>query len=146
METLLELSKKGIEQPLNKTVNQLHQETILQGSQLKFTLFELNFTTNLIDSYAFEPKTANSFLLLQEFKLQTEKLSSENPKLLQEVQKHENALGGVYECSNSSCDSTYYQSHTELQTAIDKHIQDFESLKMEIFKYCENILRYNKRP
>ena len=146
METLLEAPKKDIGQHENKTVIQLHQDTNILGSQLKFTLFELNFTINLIDSYAFEPKTANSFLLLEEFKSQTEKLRVENKELQEQIKKHENALGGIFECINSPCDTTYYQSHEQLETTIQNHIRNFESMKVEIFNYCENILRGNKKP
>ncbi len=146
METLLKFSKTTTESSLKNTIDELHQEAILWSSQLKFALFELNFSKNLIDSYAFEPKTANSFLLLQEFKSQNEKLLQENPILEDEVKKHENSLGSTFEYLDTTTDSSHYKNHQYLKARIEKHVLGFETLKAEIFDYCEHVLRYNKRP
>ena len=115
------------------TVNAFHEEAVLWSSKLKFTLFELNFAKNLISSYAFEPKTANSFLLLQEFKSQTEKLYDENLRLQKQIKKHENELGGFFECSETHFDRQSNIEHSQLKSIIEKHILNFTSLKTEIF-------------
>jgi len=122
----------------------LHCETRSWISKLEFIRFELNFSNTLISSCIFEPRTANSLLLLQEFNNHIKSLKKENNSISKAILEHENEMSHMYRTNTMAYIQNYQKSHNQLTVSIHKHETYFKSIKTEIFDYCEHVLRYQK--
>ncbi|MBM1106591.1 hypothetical protein JQC67_10615 [Aurantibacter crassamenti] len=125
-------------------VEELHLEIQGWKSNLDFINDEITFIDHLLNSYAFQPNTQNLFERLQDYLKRIHK-SKETKKQLQKlIVKHENALGGMIECTDASCDLTYYQKHDKLKASVLDYINNFRDLKAEIFNYAGGIMKKRK--
>lgn len=127
-----------------KKVEELHWEIQQWKSSLQFMEDEIVFFLRLLGSYAFQPNTPNLFERLQDFKMRIEKSKKFTQDVKVLISKHENIMGGMLECTDSTCDISYYRKHDELGTRVDTCIANFRKLKSEIFNYAGGILKRRK--
>ncbi|MFS4491264.1 hypothetical protein [Maribacter sp. 2308TA10-17] len=140
METQKEYSKP--EQ--SKKVDRLHLELRQWQSNLYFMKDEMMFIERLLNSYAFQPSTPNLFERIQDYLYRLKNVKLKRVKLTAQIEKHENDLGGMLECTDSNCDLVYYQRHDTLKAEITQCMQAFQELKSEIFNYAGGILKKRK--
>lgn len=128
-----------------KELRNIHFETLEWKSSIQFIQGEILFMNQLLQSYVFEPTTPNLFERLQGFKLGIENLEKEVKKLQEEIQKHENELGGILECDTISCDTYYAENHNRITALFKSFYKEFQTLKYEVFKYAGGILKTKKK-
>lgn len=128
-----------------KELKNIHFETLEWKSNIQFIQGEILFINQLLQSYVFEPTTPNLFEYLQGFKIGIEHLEKEMKKLQEELQKHENQLGGILECDTASCDNLYTENHKRITALFNSFYKEFQMLKNEVFKYARGILKTKKK-
>lgn len=140
------MGTKDIRTKLDQTkkVEDLYWDTKHWKSMLKFMEDEIIFMERLLSSYIFEPNTPNLFERLQDYQKRLVIAKTEKGQVRINISKHENDLAGMMECTDSSCDSAYYQKHDRLKAEVVSCTEHFQILKSEIFNYAGGILKKRK--
>ena len=128
-----------------KKVEELHWEIQQWKSNFQFMDDEMTFIISLLDSYAFQPNTPNLFERLQNYKTSIERITTVKKEVRNYISTHENNLGGMLECTDTSCDLGYYRKHDKLKAEVTDCLERFKNLKFEIFNYAGSILKKRKR-
>jgi hypothetical protein len=125
-------------------VEELYRDTKRWKSSFQFTANEMLFLERLLNSYVFEPNTPNLFERLLDYQERLKRAISKKTEVTDRIRKHENNLGGMLECTDSSCDLEYYRKHEQLKAEVVSFCEDFRQLKTEIFNYAGGILKKRK--
>lgn len=113
-------------------------------SKLWFMEDEILFINRLLTSYVFEPDTPDLFERLQDYLGRLEKSKKAKSRVLERIITHEKNLGGIFECKDESCDLGFDRKHKAIEAQVVDCIQDFQTLKTEIFNYAGAILKKRK--
>ena len=127
-----------------KKAEQLYFKLQDWKSTLIFINDEIIFIDHLLNSYVFEPDTPNLFQSLADFQKRLKKSNENKILLLKSIHKHENALGGMLECLDTSRDLILYQNQDKLKAEMVDYTTKYRNLKAEIFKYAGGILKKRK--
>ena len=138
------MNEPNITKIQNGKVEKLHYESKSWKSNLHFIQDEIIFINRLLNSYAFEPNTPNLFERIQNFKQRLKKVTDKESILRKSITQHENDLGGMLECTDETCDLTYYRKHDVIKAEITDCLEEFRELKTEIFNYAGAILKKKK--
>jgi hypothetical protein len=125
-------------------VEELYRDTKRWKSSFQFTANEMLFLERLLNSYVFEPNTPNLFERLLDYQERLKRTMLKKTEVTDRIRKHENKLGGMLECTDSSCDLEYYRKHEQLKAEVVSFCEDFRQLKTEIFNYAGGILKKRK--
>lgn len=125
-------------------VDELYRDARRWKSCLQFTTNEMRFLERLLNSYVFEPNTPNLFERLSGYQERIKKTVIRKKEVSDEIRRHENKLGGMLECTDSSCDMEYYREHERIKAEFSAFQEDFRFLKSEIFDYAGGILKQRK--
>lgn len=125
-------------------VEELYRDTKRWKSCFQFNSDEMLFIERLLNSYVFEPNTPNLFERLRDFQERLKKTITEKKDVMDRIRKHEAKLGGMLECTDSSCDLEYYSKHQQLKAEVDGFQEDFRQLKSDVFNYAGGILKKRK--
>ncbi|WP_148232119.1 hypothetical protein [Maribacter sp. HTCC2170] len=136
--------KKYTKTDQTRKIEELYRDSQQWKSHLHLMQDELTFIDHLLNSYIFEPNTPNLFERLQDFLQRLIKAKNNKQGICEMISKHEKDLGGMIQCTNDSCDNTYYQKHEKMKAETVSCIEDFRSLKTEIFEYAGGILKKRK--
>lgn len=139
----IDKSASKISQP--KKVEELYWDVRHWNSKLLFMEDEIAFIDGLFDSYIFEPNTSNLFIELEDYLNRLKTAKHKNHKLDQQISVHRHNLGGMLERRDKTCDAGFYQKHDALKAEVVLCVEDFQSLKAEIFNYAGGILKKRKR-
>lgn len=127
-----------------RQIEVMHGELQNWKSYLQFIADEMAFIQRLLDSYVFEPRTPQLFERSETFK-QHFNASKRNRKSLSEsIRKHENGLGGIFECTQDECDNHYFEKHQNLKDKVTKYIERYINLKKEVYDYAGSVLKKRK--
>ena len=110
-------------------------------SYLQFIEGEMAFIQKLLDSYVFEPRTPKLFERLETFKQHFTISKKERKSLSAIMARHENGLGGIYECTQEECDHHYYEKHQGIKEKFTDYIQRYIKLKKEVYDYAGSVLK-----
>ncbi len=119
----------------------MHDELQNWKSYLLFIEDEMAFIQRLLDSYVFEPRTPNLFERLETFKQHFDTSKKNRKSLTETIKKHENGLGGIFECTQDECDGHYYEKHQSLKKKFADYIQGYIKLKKEVYDYAGSVLK-----
>lgn len=122
----------------------MHDELQDWKSYLEFIGDEMVFIQGLLDSYVFEPRTPNLFECLETFKQHFNSSKRDRNALQESIKKHENGLGGIFECVQDECDSNYCEKHQDLKNRITDYIKRYIKLKKEVYHYAGSVLKQRK--
>ncbi len=125
-------------------VEELYRDTKRWKSCFHFNSDEMLFLERLLNSYVFEPNTPNLFERLRDFHERLKKSITVKSDVTDRIRKHEANLGGMLQCTDSSCDLEYYSKHEQLKAEVTGFQEDFRQLKSEIFNYAGGILKKRK--
>lgn len=125
-------------------VDELYRDARRWKSCLEFSTNEMRFLERLLNSYVFEPNTPNLFERLSGYQERLKKTVGRKKNVTDEIRNHENKLGGMLECTDSSCDLEYYREHDRIKAEFTSFQEDFRFLKSEIFNYAGGILKQRK--
>lgn len=125
-------------------VEELHWESLKWKSHLLLMEDELLFINRLLKSYAFEPNTPNLFERLSDYRERISQVEKKKNQAKKNIASHESELGGIMECKDRACDNAYYQKHNAIEAEVLACINDFQTLKSEIFNYAGGILKKHK--
>lgn len=128
----------------SRKVDLLHDELRQWQSNLHFLKDEMVFIDGLLNSYIFQPNTPNLFERIQNYLSRLQRVKRQHADLTERLGNHENNLGGMLECTDTTCDLPYYQHHNSLKIEATNHLEAFQKLKSEIFNYAGGILKKNK--
>lgn len=127
-----------------RQIELMHGELQNWKSYLQFIEGEMVFIQGLLDSYVFEPCTPKLFERLETFKEHFKISKRKRRSLSETIKKHENGLGGIFECVDDECDDHYYQKHQELNKKITDYIKAYINLKKEVYDYAGSVLKKKK--
>lgn len=125
-------------------IEEMHGDFQQWKSHLYLMQDELTFIEHLLNSYVFEPNTPNLFERLQDFQTRLKKAKANRDEVCELIAKHEKDLGGMIQCTDISCDNTYYQKHDKTKAESVMCLENFQNLKSEIFEYAGGILKRRK--
>ncbi len=127
----------------NSTLNleSLHRESRSWISQLEFSQDEITFFIKLLNSYVFEPDTPELFEDLQEQQKNLGDAEKKCKALKKQVLEHENQLSGLLDLDNHTLDAAYQDKHKYLKEDMEQCTAEFLSLKKEMFRYGQTILK-----
>jgi len=127
-----------------KKIEELIRNTRHWKSKLRFVQDEILFIDRLLNSYVFEPNTPNLFERLQDYQRRLKTAKNRKAKVIQQISRHKNKLGGMLECKDEACDLGFYPKHDVLKAEVVGCVEDFQNLKAEIFNYAGAILKKRK--
>ncbi|WP_119609110.1 hypothetical protein [Flagellimonas lutimaris] len=127
-----------------RKIEVMHDELQNWKSYLLFIEDEMAFIQGLLDSYVFEPSTPNLFERLDTFKQHFDTSKKNRKSLAESIRKHENGLGGIFECVEHECDNHYYEKHQNLKDEITDYIKNYINLKKEVYDYAGSVLKKKK--
>jgi len=127
-----------------KKIEELHADFQQWKSHLYLMQDELTFIDHLLNSYIFEPNTPNLFERLQDYQIRLKKAKSNRQEVCQMIAQHEKDLVGMIQCTDTACDSVYYQKHEKTKAESVLCLENFQNLKSEIFQYAGGILKKRK--
>lgn len=127
-----------------RKIEVMHDELQNWKSYLLFIEDEMAFIQRLLDSYVFEPRTPHLFERLDTFKLHFDTSKKNRKSLAETIKKHENGLGGIFECTEHECDNHYYEKHQNLKDEITGYIKNYINLKKEVYDYAGSVLKKKK--
>ncbi len=127
-----------------RKIEVMHDELQNWKSYLRFIEDEMVFIQRLLDSYVFEPRTPNLFERLDTFKQHFDTSRKNRKSLAESIKKHENGLGGIFECAQHECDNHYYEKHHNLKEQITDYIKNYINLKKEVYNYAGSVLKKKK--
>ncbi len=128
-----------------KKLTDIHFEILEWKSNLESIVREISFVTDLLNSYAFEPKTPNLFERVQKFKNQIGGIEQEIENIQLKLNKQENNLGGIMEWDTISCDDFYYVAHESLKKEMKNFTRNYQNSKAEVFDYARSVLKNKKK-
>ncbi len=127
-----------------KKIEILHTDFQQWKSHLYLMQDELTFIDHLLNSYIFEPNTPNLFERLQDYQTRLKKAQINRQEVCEIIAQHEKDLGGMIQCTDVTCDNTYYQKHEKTKAEAVSCLENFQNLKSEIFEYAGGVLRRRK--
>jgi len=127
------------------TLQKLHLDTQKWKSSFFLIDDELLFIEQLLHSYVFEPNTPNLFERLQDYLERLKHIKGDKTNMQKLLVQHENNLGGSIESENGKWDEDVHMEHEKLKANVANCLQQFQTLKSEIFNYAGGILK-RRRP
>jgi hypothetical protein len=127
-----------------KSIEDLQEDAILWDIRLRSNREELMFFKQLLTSDVFEPKIPKLYENLQDFYIRLEDLKTEKIDLHEVLRNHRNDLNGMMECEDISCESFYHGQHQNFSNRLNKYFIKFQTLKMNILRFCTPVLRKNE--
>ncbi|HDZ15032.1 hypothetical protein LCGC14_1481310 [marine sediment metagenome] len=127
-----------------KKVEEFYHDCQHWKSKLWFIEDEAIFLEHLLNSYVFEPKTPNLFERLQDYLERLKKAETTKTAVIRRITVHEKTLSGMFDCKDMACNLSFYQKHNAIQAEVVGFVEDFGSLKAEIFNYARWILKKSK--
>ncbi len=127
-----------------KKVEELHWDSQQWKSHLRLMQDEIMFIERLLNSYIFEPNTPNLFERLRDYQSRLGKAKAYRDDVQKIIAQHERNLGGMMECTDTTCDMTYYQKHEKIKAEAVNCMEIFQDLKTEVFNYAGGILKQRK--
>lgn len=106
---------------------------------------QLEFTSQLLDSYIFQTDIPGFSESLEDFKARLKSIEAIKKEVRDRISKHESSLGTMLEASDSTDNRPHYRRHDSLQAMVYVCLKDFQDLKAEIFKCAGDILK-RRRP
>lgn len=125
-------------------IEELHWDSQQWKSHLHLMQDELMFIERLLNSYIFEPNTPNLFERLRDYQSRLVNAKANRDCVQKMIAQHERNLGGMMECTNTTCDRTYYQKHEKIKAETVYCMETFQDLKTEVFNYAGGILKQRK--
>lgn len=125
-------------------IEDLHLETQGWKSHLQFVGDEMYFIEKLLNSYSFEPWTANLFEWMEQCKHGFVQTKKERDSLKKQIIRHGNHLGGIFECAPETCDNSFYERHHQLQHRVSAFLADYLALKTKIYDYVGSVMKRKK--
>ncbi|WP_378187641.1 hypothetical protein ACE939_04725 [Aquimarina sp. W85] len=126
----------------NKEVKSFHVDLINWKTNLQRLDNELYFLKKLLNSNAFASNIPNVYEILTNFKIQLKDIEKSALVLYEELQVHENQLGGLLECDTIYCDHFYVKRHKEVQYMYKKFCDIFAQEKNDMYLKLATILRF----
>lgn len=130
--------------PNERTIEELHRDTLQWLELLSFISVEIKFFTSFLEKHINASsdreiiKTGYSFLTtLDEQKSQCLKLDIN-------IRKHQKDILGMRECEDVYCDNFYSQEHKNWHQKLQDFQLIFHKTKSEIFEFTTPVLKYNR--
>ena len=127
-----------------KKIEDLHRDFQQWKSHLYLMEDELTFIDHLLNSYVFEPNTPNLFERLQNYLRRLKKAKMNREEVCMLIAQTEKDLGGMIQCTDNTCDQTFYARHEKTKAEAVSCLENFRNLKSEIFQYAGGILKRRK--
>ena len=117
-----------------------HCDTKRWRSMLEYKKNEISFINRLLGSNAFKATTLNLFERLENFKEEGKIYADEIKILKKEISEYANALKGILECDDISCDTFYFDNHKSLKNRFEEFYLAFNEYKTKVFNYTGGVL------
>lgn len=124
-----------------KEIDLLLRENSQWSILLSYSSEELQFLKILMAANIYDVQQLNLFERLQSYTGKLDDIRSENMDLTLEVHKHRYDLEGMRECEDISCDIFYHQEHLKLGQQVERFLDEFRELKLEIMRYTGSLLK-----
>lgn len=128
-----------------KSIEDLTRDTMVWKESLFQASEEMQFLSNFLVADIFEGSQPNLYEKLQLFTNRLEELEKEMFDLNLLLHNHTYDIEGMLECDDISCDTFYYGQHHQLGNRILSYLKDFDSLKLDIFRFTGKLLRKSRK-
>ena len=125
---------------------ELHQESLVWASELKFARDEQRFLNDLIKENTLDLVDAKIFDQVKPVVSSLDKLEKEVNPLLKQIQLHENQLRiMVDDVDQLKMETAYLETHADLANQLDGYFRDYKIAKSEIFKIISEIIKKRRQ-
>jgi len=125
---------------------EMHDDSMLWFSELKFMRDEQLFLNNLVQSFTLQLIDSNIY---EESKVIIENLQHAEKDivpLFKKVQAHENQLEIIVDDVNQlKMEKAYLETHEELKIAMNDYTQKYREIKEQLFKLLTSIMKKEKQ-
>ncbi len=124
-----------------KSIEELHNDSILWLSEIDFVNDEIRFLNHLLSSNYIDFLDAG---LLNKTKELIVKISDEKKtgtSLYKLIRDHERILSDLIETKSVTSNKNYLLTHEKFERKIDKFFRKYKELKKQIFKIVEKVMR-----
>jgi len=122
-------------------LNEFHNNTILWNSMIGYMETEILFINRLLNSNVFKDTTPNLFEKLQAFKHEIKTKTRETTNFKKEIHEYGDALKGILECQDISCDTFFLENHAALKNRFEEFYTRFNDYKTRVFNYTGGVLK-----
>lgn len=128
-----------------KNLKKFHHEILIWKSTLKFIKVEVDSMSQLLNSFEYEPSTANLFEKLIDYRQEVTRMKEDTKNLFENISKHENNLSDLLVFDFIPDDHLCNEEQQLLGYAINNLLKKYRELKSEVFNYSLAVLRKNKQ-
>ena len=138
----MEMLKKPLaEYLLDRSLEELHQESVKWVSDIELWKIELNFFQKLLDKHSLEFETVDEKKEIDHYQ---NLITYYGGELLDEfkqlVRRHENNLAKEYAMNGKANEDEYRAKHQDLLLRIYAFDTEFKAYKAEFFGFIEKVL------
>jgi|SRR5690606_14097956 len=119
-----------------KNIEELMADTYQWDKAFRDYTIEISFFKSLLTSDVFDNKMPNLYEKLQEYYMLITQMKEEKIELQEAIHNHKNDLDGMMECEDISCESFYHSQHQNLMKRIEKHLEKFRELKLNLLQFA----------
>lgn len=128
------------------SAEQMHEASKQWLSELNFIKDEHRFFEDLITMFTSQLIVDNKYADTTEVIDSIYVSKKQNRKLIDTIRKHENALEIMVDGVNQLEEEKAYKSHhKELISIIDKFLNNYKSLKLQLFEFIKSIKKEEKQ-
>lgn len=128
------------------SADEMHEDTKLWSSELKFMRDEQLFLNNLIQSFTLRLIDSSIFKTSRTIIGQLQHTEKDIVSLFKKVQAHDNQLEIlVDDIDQLKMEKAYLETHEELKIAMNDYTQKYRAIKERLFGLLSSILKNDKR-
>lgn len=125
---------------------EMHEDSILWFSELKFIRDEQFFLNDLIGSYTIQLMNSDSIEKSKKVIEDLQHAEKDIVPLFKKIQAHENQLEIIVDdIDQLKIEKAYLETHEELQIAMNDYTKNYREIKERLFKVLTTIMKKEKR-
>ncbi|SHJ35824.1 type IV secretion system protein [Pseudozobellia thermophila] len=135
------MNKEPISTDTKRKAAELHWQVQQWKSQFQNLDDQLEFMSQLLDSYIFQTDLTDLSERVDDLKVRTEKTKAIKKEVRDRISRHESKLGNLLNGSDRESEPRFYNDHDKLATMVDTCTKAFQDLKSEVFSCGNDILK-----
>lgn len=125
---------------------QMHEDSMLWFSELKFIRDEQFFLNKLVESFTLQLISANIYEDSKRIIKRLQHAEKDIVPLFKKVQTHENQLKIIVdEVDQLKMEKAYLETHKDLHIAMNDYTQQYREIKEQLFKLLTSIIKKDKQ-
>ena len=124
-----------------KSIQELHNDSILWISEINFISDEMRFLEHLLSAKYIDCLSSG---LTKKIEISVEKISDEKKvgkALFELILKQESVLSNLIETNSVTSNKNFLETHKNLEIEINNYVKKYKRIKKQIFNIIEKVMK-----